>query len=94
MIFNKGLIFSRDVFIRCKQYGERGFGAVNLHTSSIKHLTLSFLPKYSMAAFAKSSILYLKTQTILRAKRKVAHTKITKKTSAMKVVFNEGDGKI
>ena len=47
-----------------------------------------------MAAFAKSSILYLKTQTILRAKRKVAHTKITKKTSAMKVVFNEGDGKI
>ena len=36
---------------------------------------------------------HLKTQTILQAKRKVAHTKITTKTCAVKV-FSEGGDKI
>ena len=37
---------------------------------------------------------HLKTQAIFQAKRKVAHPNITTKTSAMKVVFSEGTGRI
>ena len=37
---------------------------------------------------------HLKTQTIFQAKRKVAYSKITTKTSAMKVVFSEGADRI
>ena len=37
---------------------------------------------------------HLKIQAIFQAKRKVAHPKITTKTSAMKVVLSEGADKI
>ena len=58
--FNSGLIFGPEVFILYKKYDGRGSGAVDLDTPPIKYVRWSFLPKWSMVIFGKSSILCLK----------------------------------
>ena len=58
---------------------------------------LQKVPSYVSSMFERvlnTPLHHLKAQTIFQAKRKVAQTKTTTKTSAMKVVFSQGAGKI
>ena len=83
----------RKYLFYVKSMGVKGRGPMELFAEIVKgcfckNLNLMF------ERVLNTPLHHLKTQTIFQAKRKVAHPKITTKTSAMKVVFSEGADRI
>ena len=83
---NTGLIFRQHVFILCKQYEAEGRGPMAIF-AKYSIFCLQYVCKGS--EYASASL-----ENTNQAKREVAHTKITTKTSAIKVVFSQGAVKI